>query len=210
MRKKCVWLLLVFAVCFLTACSKQVITVAGAVSDEEAQTQYIEMQEFELKEQEIETGRVDMSYCALLIPEGYVESEEVPGMYVHPKAPLDSSNIYYTVSDESIDGQVSSALTQEIYEQTIETAFEDAGKSIDLQVKSFEQIDMEGIPGYKIRSTYAAGDEEIEQLAYIILAENTCTITYSQVSDDELMADFEVSDGQIKLIKEPEVSLAKR
>ena len=68
---------------------------------------------------------------------------------------------------------------------------------------------MDGIPGYKIRSTYGMGDEAVEQLAYLILADETYTITYSQMADDELMADFEISDGQIRLVREEEVSLAQ-
>ncbi len=194
----------------LTACSKQVITVAGVVSEEEPQTNYIEMQQFELKQQKEESSRDKISCCALLVPEGYKASEEIPGMYVHPKAPLDSSNIYYTVSEGLVDGQVVDSLTQSAYEETIETAYKEEGQDIDLQIQSFEEIDMDGIPGYKIRSSYSVEDKEIEQLAYIILAENTCTITYSQLSDDELMADFEITDGEIKLVKEPEVSLAKK
>ncbi len=68
---------------------------------------------------------------------------------------------------------------------------------------------MNGFPGYKIRSTFDIGDGEIEQLAYLILAENTYTITYSQMSDDELMVDFEISDGQIRLVRD-ESSLARK
>ena len=43
----------------------------------------------------------------------------------------------------------------------------------------------------------------------MILGEDTYTITYSQMSDDELMADFEISDGEIRLVREEEVSLAQ-
>ncbi len=50
---------------------------------------------------------------------------------------------------------------------------------------------------------------EIEPLAYLILADDTYTVTYSQMSDDELMADFEISDGEIRLVREEEVSIAK-
>ena len=67
---------------------------------------------------------------------------------------------------------------------------------------------LEGVPGYKIRSSYEVEGGEVEQLAYLILAENTYTITYSQMADDDLMADFEISDGEIKLVREGEVNLA--
>lgn len=209
MKKTFILVLSVISVVMLSACSKEVITVAGIVSEEESQDNYIELQEFELKEALADDGREESSYCAVLIPEGYVESTEIPGMYVHPKAPLDSSNIYYTIAESSNGGQVIENLTEADYEDLIEGAYAEAGQQVDLQIESFEQVDMEGIPGYKIRSSYEMEDNQVEQLAYIILAENTCTVTYSQLSDDELMADFEISDGQIKLVKEPDAALAK-
>ena len=43
---------------------------------------------------------------------------------------------------------------------------------------------------------------------YLVLAQDTYTITYSQSEDDELMADFEISDGIIKLVKEESVQTA--
>ena len=43
----------------------------------------------------------------------------------------------------------------------------------------------------------------------MILADNTYTITYSQMADDELLADFEIYDGQIRLVREEETGLAK-
>lgn len=193
----------------LTGCGNQVITVADLSSEDGEETQYIEMQEFELKEQVPESDREEVSYCAVMIPASYQESEEVPGMYIHNRSPLDSSNIYYTVSEGSDSGMVSTELTQETYEKVLEEAYEKAGQKIDLVIESFEEIDMDGVPGYKIRSSYQVEEGEIEQLAYLIVAKDTYTITYSQMSDDELMADFEISDGEIRLVREDEVSIAK-
>lgn len=208
MKRKWIWT--VCAAFLLTGCAKEAVTVAGIQSEDGGEAEYIEMQEFELKEQEQESTGEKVQYCAVLIPAGYIESPEVQGMYVHERNPLDSSNIYYTVSEGSKEGMVSKTLTEEIYRETMNEAYKKAGMEIALEIDSFEKIDMEGIPGYKIRSSYAVEDgEEIEQLAYLILAENTYTITYSQMSDDDLMADFEISDGEIRLVREEKVSLAK-
>ncbi len=51
--------------------------------------------------------------------------------------------------------------------------------------------------------------ETIEQVAYMILADNTYTVTYSQMAGDELLADFELSDGLIRLVREEETGLVK-
>lgn len=196
----CVW---------LTGCGDQVITVAGISTQDGEETQYIEIKEFELKEQTEESGREEVSCCMVLIPASYQESEEVPGMYIHNRNPLDSSNIYYTVSEGSYGGVLSSALTKEIYEKVMEEAYAEAGQEIDLMIASFETIDIDGVPGYKIRSSYQVEEGEIEQLTYLIAAQNTYTITYSQMSDDELLADFEISEGEIRLVRDEELSLAK-
>ena len=197
------------AVFLLAGCSSEVITVTGTISEEEPETAtYIEMKEFELKEAKTESGREEVQCCAALIPAGYVESEEIPGMYVHERNPLDSSNIYYTASEGDVGGAVSDKLSKESYEKIVENAYKENGQEIDLTIESFEEIDMEGVPGYKIRSSYEVEGGEVEQLAYLILAENTYTITYSQMADDDLMADFEISDGEIKLVREGEVNLA--
>ncbi len=208
MKKKVI--LAVLAAFFLSGCGKEAITVAGIQSEDGDSSQYIEMQEFELKEQVQEIDREEASYCVVLIPASYQESQEIPGMYVHNRSPLDSSNIYYTVSEGGEDGIVSTELTKETYERTLEEAYKEAGRDVDLVIESFEEIDMEGVPGYKIRSACQVEEEKIEQLTYLILAQDTYTITYSQMSDDELMADFVISDGEIRLVREDEVSLAQK
>lgn len=193
----------------LTGCEQKVITVADIQSEDGQETEYIEMKEFELKSVEVEDAEDSVQYCALLIPVGYQPSEEIEGMYVHERRPLDSSNIYYTVSPGNNDGKVSKKLTREVYEETIENTFSENGWEIDLQIESFEEIDMEGVPGYKIRSTYDIEDGQIEQLTYLIMADDTYTITYSQMADDQLMADFDITGDEIRLIRDEESSLAK-
>lgn len=208
MKRKVIFAAL--AAIFLTGCSKEAVTVAGIQSEDGQPAQYIEMQEFELKEPTQEIDREKASYCVVLIPASYQESQEVPGMYIHNRSPLDSSNIYYTVSEGGQDGMVSTDLTEETYEKTLEEAYKAAGRDVDLVIESFEEIDMEGVPGYKIRSSCQLEEEKIEQLTYLILAQDTYTITYSQMSDDELMADFVISDGEIRLMREEDVSLAQK
>lgn len=192
----------------MCGCEKKVISVSTVSEEEGQETEYIEMQELELKEKERENGREDIKYCAVMIPAGYHESEEIPGMYLHERTPLDSSNIYYSVSEGSSEGFLSSNLTEEEYRETIENALNENGQEGSLTIDSFEEIDMDGIPAYKIRTTYETDENSIQQLTYLVLAEDTYTITYSQSEDDELMADFEISDGTIKLVKEESVQTA--
>ncbi len=69
MKKK--WILTALLGVLLTGCGNKVITVADISSEDGGETQYIEMQEFELKEQIPESSREEVSYCAVLIPASY-------------------------------------------------------------------------------------------------------------------------------------------
>ncbi len=205
-------LLLIVLALLLTGCQQKVITVADIQTEDGQEPEYIEMQKLELKDEKAVQSagdEDDVRYCALLIPAEYKPSEEIEGMYVHEKSPLDSSNIYYTVSEGDGDGRISDKLTEKIYEETVENAFREAGQKVDLQVEDFEAIDMDGVPAYKIESYYEVADTRVEQLTYLIMSDDTYTITYSQVSDDELLVNFEVSDEEIRLIRDEDVSVAK-
>lgn len=206
MRKKTI--LLALTGLLFSGCGQKVVTVADIQSEDGQETEYIQMQEFELKEKEADSGREEVRCCTVLIPAGYHRSEEIEGMYVHERSPLDSSNIYYSVSEGDGEGKVSDKLTKDSYEELVEDTYRQEGMDIDLEVEDFEEIDMEGVPGYKIKSSYELADNRVEQLTYLIVAEDTYTITYSQLADDELMADFEVTDGQIRLVRDEDVNLA--
>lgn len=209
LKKKCLLAaLLALIIGVMCGCEEKIVTVASVVDEEGQTVEYIEMQEFELKQTKEDSGRENIQYCAVMIPAGYYESEEIPGMYLHERAPLDSSNIYYTVSDGNEEGCVSENLTEEEYKEIIEKAYSENGQEGSLIIDSFEEVNMEGIPAYKIRTTYTMDENTIQQLTYLVLAEDTYTITYSQAEDDELMADFEFSDGKIKLVKEESVQTA--
>ena len=90
----------------------------------------------------------------------------------------------------------------------MEDALEESGQEGSIQIESFEETSLDEVPAYKIRSTYQLGDNTVQQLTYLVMAEDTYTITYSQADDDELMADFDVSDGEIRLVKDAEVQTA--
>lgn len=184
----------------LIGCEKKVVTVADMVTEEEEE-QYIEIKEFHLKGSPAEDDTDTVKRCVVRVPAGYVESDEIAGMYVHERAPLDSSNIYYAVSDP---GEMDyTQLSKETYESMMETVYQDAySATLELTVESFEKQEMEGFPAYVIRSSYEDGEEKIEQLICLIVADKVYTVVFSQASDDELLADFDVMEGRITLIRE--------
>lgn len=185
----------------IVGCSSRYTTVADDIFAEEGEEEYITMQELNLNPKP-DTGRDDIGYCAILIPAGFHRSEEIPGMYVSELYPMDSSNIYYSVSDALSVGAIDDNLTAEDYEKALESGFSSKGQNIDVTVDEFSKEEMEGVPCFKIRSHYSVGDENLQQLTYIILGSDTHVITYTQMSDDELLADFLTDEGRIKLVRE--------
>ena len=58
--------------------------------------------------------------CTVVLPDGYVPSGDVKGMYLAERNPLDSSNIYYTAS-ENVDGEaLDQMLGSEAYKKRME------------------------------------------------------------------------------------------
>ena len=112
MKKKAV--LLAMAGLLLMGCGQKVVTVADIQNEDGPETGYIQMQEFELKEKETDSGREEVRLCTVLIPAGYQRSEEIEGMYVHERSPLDSSNIYYFVHNYLITSSYKCSLNYQL------------------------------------------------------------------------------------------------
>lgn len=194
----------VLALCLLlcSGCGQKVITVADDINAEKGEgTEYVEMEKFTIKKVD-DVEREDIGYCALLIPSDFTRSADVEGMYVSKLYPLDSANIYYSIEDASGLGVVDENLTSADYEKAIEGAYKAVNKDIDLLVDAFDRETLSGVPCFKIRSHYNAGDRDVQMLVYIVMASQTHVITYTQLSDDEMMADFETYEGEIKLVRE--------
>ncbi len=198
---------MVFCLCMSAAllfgCEKKVVTVADIYSEDKEETSYIEIKELELKTTDsVSEGEDATQYCVVAIPAGYIESEEIPGMYIHERNPLDSSNVYYSVFSQDQADIDYSNLTAASYEKAIENAYEKSlDTKVDIKVSSFEKQEVEGFPSYIIRTSFANGEAEVEQLIYLIIADKIYSITYSQAADDELLADFEVLEGKIRLVR---------
>lgn len=182
-------------------CEKEVITLADDINAAGGETEYIEIKSFELKKP-ADKSRSEIGYVALFIPDDYTVSDDNPNMYISSLYPLDASNIYYTRANSEDIGAVDDKLTADSYKEAVESEYEKSGERIDLNIDAFDKEEMDGIPCYKVRSHYTFEDRQIEMLAYIILASDTYVITYTQVSDDELMADFLTDEGSLKLVKE--------
>lgn len=139
--------------------------------------------------------------CTLVLPIGYVASDTVKGMYLAERYPMDSSNVYYTVSENVDAAALAEAITSEDYKERIQIQFKEAyGPEAVLNKYKLTQTDISGCPAYQIELTCQAGDMQMEQLIYVIVADKVYTITYSQAADDDRMGDFRKSADTIRVI----------
>ncbi len=135
--------------------------------------------------------------CTFDLPEGFAESEEVPGMYVKERYPLDASTIYYVALEGDIALQL---LTEEAFlEQTQESLRQAYGDEVEVTIENFESIKVSGYPAFRIKCNYQVDRIKITQLAYIINADKTYAITYSQTSDYDYMEEYEASAASIRV-----------
>ena len=160
----------------------------------------------QLTEEMLEENEMDVSVvenapvtkgCSFTLPEAFAESEDIEGMYVTKRYPIDASTIYYVALGRDVALQL---MTEENFkEQTEENFRKEYGEDIEVTIDSFERIQIDGCPAFRILCHYQVGDTEISQLEYAINADKSYVITYSQTSDYDRMEEYEASAETIRL-----------
>lgn len=174
------------------------ITSAQMEIDEETRNELTAqlLEENDLDTSVIESGRSTRG-CTFDLPEGFEESEDMSGMYVTGRYPLDASTIYYAAMDQDIAMQL---LTEEAFkEQLQENLHEAYGDDIEVTIDSFESIRVSGYPAFRIRCRYQVNRIEITQLEYAINADKSYMVTYSQTGDYDRMEEYEASAATIRV-----------
>ncbi len=150
--------------------------------------------------------------CTFVVPPVFVPGEG-KNIYVNKSYPMESSIIrcssYYNGKDivytnrekkereaAGITEEISEPekLTKQIYQETMAAAYNsEYGEDVGFEVASFENITLDGFPGFKISSTYKAADEEkIYQTVYMIISKyRVFTITFQRAEDDDCEVYFE-------------------
>ena len=77
--------------------------------------------------------------------------------------------------------------------QVEETLRQSYDNEIEVSVDSFEKIEIDGYPAFRILCHYQIDDIVIKQLEYAINADKSYVITYSQTNDYDYMEDYEAS-----------------
>ena len=160
----------------------------------------------QLTEEMLEENEMDVSVvenapvtkgCSFTLPEAFAESEDIEGMYVTKRYPIDASTIYYVALGRDVALQL---MTEENFKaQTEENFRKEYGEDIEVTIDSFERIQIDGCPAFRILCHYQVGDTQISQLEYAINADKSYVITYSQTSDYDRMEEYEASAETIRL-----------
>lgn len=154
------------------------------------------LQESELDVSVVESAPVTKG-CSFTLPEAFSESEDIEGMYVTRRYPIDASTIYYVALARDVALQL---MTEETFKAQAEANFlKEYGEEIEVHIDSFEQLRIDGCPAFRILCHYRVGDTEISQLEYAINADKSYVITYSQTSDYDRMEEYEASAETIHL-----------
>lgn len=135
--------------------------------------------------------------CTFDLPEEFEESGEAAGVYVTGRYPIDASTISYTVMEQDTSLQL---MTQETFkEQTQESLSETYDDTVEVMVDSFESMKIDGYPAFRILCHYQVEDIQITQLAYVINADKSYMVIYSQTSDYDRMEEYEASAATIHI-----------
>lgn len=181
-----------------TADEKTNAVVAQTEIDEETKN---ELTAELLQEQKMDTSVMDNTRvtkgCTFTLPDGFEESEDVPGMYVTKRYPIDASTIYYVALKQDVSLQL---MTEETFKaQAQDSLCQVYDEEIEVIIDSFERIQIEDYPAFRILCHYQVGEIEITQLEYAINADKSYVITYSQTNDYDRMEEYEASADTISL-----------
>ncbi len=160
------------------------------------------------------------SYCSFAIPPEFVPGKE-KGLFINKNHPMESSMVRYSYYDngkenaltnrqklEKADSEElqpviadkSTELTRDIYEKAVSKAYmKEYGQDVGFKVSSFDNIKIDGYPGFKIESSFKKGeDETVYQTVMLLMSKyRTFTITYQRAEDDECQETFEESQATI-------------
>ena len=172
--------------------------MAPVEMDETLKNQLTEemLEENEMDASVVESAPVTKG-CSFTLPEAFAESEDIEGMYVTRRYPIDASTIYYVALGRDVALQL---MTEETFKAQAEENFrKEYGEDIEVHIDSFERIQIDGCPAFRILCHYQVGDIQMSQLEYAINADKSYVITYSQTDDYDRMEEYEASAETIHL-----------
>lgn len=135
--------------------------------------------------------------CSFTLPEDFTESKDIPGLYVTKYYPVDISTIYYAQLEEDMALQL---MTKEDFADHLKNSLRELyDTEVEVVIESFEIIRIDGYPAFRSLFGYTIEGIRLTQLAYIINADQSYVITYSQTDEYDRMEEYEESAATIQV-----------
>ena len=151
------------------------------------------------KDPSIVEGKYKTKGLYFEVPENFAPLESNPNMYVTRRYSLDISNIYYQESEVDYLLQL---MTEDSYkEMALQDFKETYGMDVDLQIDSFQETKISGIPSFQIESRFSLEGITIEQTTYIVNADKTYLLVYTTTNEYDTGLAFADSKDSIRVKK---------
>ena len=151
------------------------------------------------KDPSIVEGKYKTKGLYFEVPEKLAPLESKPNMYVTRRYSLDISNIYYQESEVDYLLQL---MTEDSYkEMALQDFKETYGMDVDLQIDSFQETKISGIPSFQIESRFNLEGITIEQTTYIVNADKTYMLVYTTTNEYDTGLAFADSKDSIRVKK---------
>ena len=151
------------------------------------------------KDPSIVEGKYKTKGLYFEVPENFAPLESNPNMYVTRRYSLDISNIYYQESEVDYLLQL---MTEDSYkEMALQDFKETYGMDVDLQIDSFQETKISGIPSFQIESRFSLEGITIEQTTYIVNADKTYMLVYTTTNEYDTGLAFADSKDSIRVKK---------
>ncbi|MBQ8946709.1 MAG: hypothetical protein IJ058_07855 [Lachnospiraceae bacterium] len=133
------------------------------------------------------------------LPEGFMASEDTPGMYVLKRYPIDASNIRYIEMNVDYTLQLmDESYFEEMLEEMLESGY---GSAVDVNISEFKHITIDSVPAVRVKTEYDLEENHITQLIVAINGSRTYMLIYTQTHDYDRMDEFETSVASIHVSK---------
>lgn len=143
-----------------------------------------------------EDANATISY---VLPDGFTESPDSPGMYLSPEYPDDTSNIYIQSADND---PIGIGYTEEMVADQIELTYAAQGYDVDVNLVEFTKGKLDGYDTLLIHITYMIYDVEVEQIEYLIqIGKTTHALVYTTTPDSDYSALFRENIDSVTIVK---------
>lgn len=202
MYKKCLILLMAGMLIFSAGCGKQGNSVdateesAVDSSTADSNTDNVESAKDVNDSNIVEEADPDEEYItapgdlSCVIPKGFVEEPDEPGLYLHRTYPRDLASISHTIGDA--DDDITDISSDDFCQMMEDEFLEYYGDEVEIHISEFNRVKVDGRKGLRIKFEYEFKGQGYEVLTYYINnGENFHTLAFTQLEGDDWMDEFE-------------------